>query len=242
MKGIILSGGTGSRLMPLTGIINKQLLPINKRPIIDYSINTLINLGCKEITVILGGDHYGQIIHYLQDGSNRGVHFNFIFQPKANGIAFAINLCEPYFNKEEKFAVILGDNLYSQHIKLNNNSNNAQIMLYDTPDIKRFGCAYLKNNKIVEIIEKPQMLREDCEHKAITGCYIFTHKFFDYFKTIKPSARLEYEISEIINCYLKDDKLDYSFVEGWWLDAGTFETIELARKLVKETHLEETLI
>jgi glucose-1-phosphate thymidylyltransferase len=240
-KGIILSGGTGSRLMPLTSITNKQLLPINKRPIIDYPINTLINLGCKEITIILGDSHFAQIVSYLKDGSDRGVHFNFVYQNKANGIAAAINLCEPYFNKEDKFAVILGDNLYSKPIQLTD-SPNAQIMLYDTPEIKRFGCAYIKDDKIVEIIEKPQTLRDDCKHRAITGCYVFTKGFFEYFKDIKPSARGEFEITEIIDRYLKDGKLDYSFVDGWWLDAGTFETIDLARQLVKAEDLEEKLI
>jgi len=240
-KGIILSGGAGTRLMPLTSITNKQLLPINKRPIIDYSINTLINLGCKEITVILGGEHFSQIVSYLRDGSDKNVHFNFVYQNKPSGISQAINLCEPYFNKEEKFAVILGDNLFSKPIKLSK-SNNAQIMLYDTPEIKRFGCAFIKNNKIIEIVEKPQILREDCEHRAITGCYIFTNKFFEYFKKIKPSSRNEFEITDIINYYLQDEKLDFSYVDGSWLDCGTFETIDLARKLVQEQNLEQYLI
>lgn len=240
-KGIILSGGTGTRLFPLTKITNKQLLPINKKPIIDYSINTLLQLGCKEITVIIGGEHFQQIVSYLKDGSEKGVSFNYIYQDSPKGIAQAINLCEPYFNKEEQFAVILGDNLFSKPIILNK-TNKAQIMLYDTPEIKRFGCAYIKDSNIIEIIEKPQILRTDCLHKAITGCYIFTHKFFDFFKTIKPSKRQEYEITEILSKYLEQNELDFSNIQGTWLDCGTFETINVARELVKNTNLEETLL
>jgi len=239
-KGIILTGGLGTRLLPLTSITNKQLLPINKKVIIDYSINTLIQLGCKEITVILGGEHFSQIVSYLKDGAERGVHFNYVYQSKPSGIAQAINLCEPYFNTEEKFAVILGDNLFFTPITLNTHSN-AQIMLYNTREIKRFGCAYLQNNKIVEIEEKPKVLRQDCEHKAITGCYIFTKQFFTYFKDIKPSTRGEYEITDILTKYLDDGKLNYTNVQGAWLDCGTFETIDAAREIVRNEELKEIM-
>lgn len=242
-KGIILSGGLGTRLMPLTSITNKQLLPVHKRPIIDYSINSLIRLGCKEITIILGGDHFDQIVAYLKDGHDRGIHFNYVYQAKPSGIAQAINLCEPYFNKEEQFAVILGDNLFEKNVRFDDNTKSAKIMLYDTPEIHRFGCASIKNNSIVSIEEKPKTLRTDCDaNLAITGLYIFTSKFFDYFKELKPSARGEYEITDILAKYLEDKNLQYGFVDGRWLDCGTFETIDLARKLVAETDLENHLL
>jgi len=250
-KGIILSGGTGSRLLPLTSITNKQLLPINRKLIIDYSINTLIQLGCKEITVILGGEHFSQIVAYLQDGSDRNVHFNYIYQNKPSGIAQAINLCEPYFNKEDEFAVILGDNIFEKPIQLEPSSKTrkylvgpkAQIVLYNTEEIHRFGCASLLNGKIVHIEEKPKELYAECDaNLAITGLYIFTNKYFEYFKKVKPSARDEYEITEILSQYLADDNLEYTFVNGQWLDAGTFETIDVARQLAKETKLEDNFI
>lgn len=242
-KGIVLSGGLGTRLLPLTSITNKQLLPIHKRPIIDYSINSLIRLGCKEITIILGGDHFDQIVAYLKDGSDRGIHFNYVYQNKPSGIAQAINLCEPYFNKEEQFAVILGDNLFEKNVSFNGNRLSAKIALYDTPEINRFGCASIKDNRIISIEEKPKFLRTDCDaNLAITGLYLFTNKFFDYFKDLKPSARGEYEITDILSKYLDDGNLDYGFVNGRWLDCGTFETIDLARRLVGETNLENQLI
>lgn len=247
-KGIILTGGLGTRLLPLTSITNKQLLPINKRPIIDYSINTLIKLGCKEITIILGGEHFSQIVSYLKDGSDKNVHFNYVYQSKPAGIAQAINLCAPYFNKEDEFAVILGDNIFEKpiNIELTHTAfkgTKAQIVLYDTPEIHRFGCASILNGEIIHIEEKPKQLCLDCDSNlAITGLYIFTKKFFEYFKNAKPSARGEYEITEILNSYLKDGLLEFSKVDGRWLDAGTFETIDMARQLVKETKLEDTFI
>jgi glucose-1-phosphate thymidylyltransferase len=243
-KGIVLSGGLGTRLMPLTSITNKQLLPIHKRPIIDYSINTLIRLGCTEITVILGGDHFDQIVAYLKDGSDRNIHFNYVYQDKPSGIAQAINLCEPYFNKEEQFAVILGDNLFEKPMVFDKFSNkSAKIALYDTHEINRFGCASIKNEKIIGIEEKPKTLRRDCDaNLAITGLYIFTSKFFEYFKILKPSARGEYEITDILSCYLQEQNLQYGFVDGRWLDCGTFETIDSARRLVAETDLENRLL
>lgn len=250
-RGIILSGGTGSRLLPLTKTTNKQLLPINRRPIIDYSINTLIQLGCKQITIILGGENFSQIVSHLQDGSDKGVHFNYVYQQKPSGIAQAINLTEPYFNREEQFVVILGDNVFENPIHLNLapklretlQGPKAQIVLYDTPEIHRFGCASILDGQIVGIEEKPKQLRTDVDaNLAITGLYILTSKFFDYFKTIKPSARGEYEITEILDCYLRDNQLDYSFVDGHWLDCGTFETIEAARRLANETGIEDRLV
>jgi glucose-1-phosphate thymidylyltransferase len=241
-KGIVLSGGLGTRLLPLTSITNKQLLPIHKRPIIDYSINSLTQLGCKEITIILGGDHFDQIVAYLKDGSEKDVHFNYVYQGKPSGIAQAINLCEPYFNKEEQFAVILGDNLFEKQVRFNDESKSAKIALYDTPEINRFGCASVRNGQIISIEEKPKTLRTDCDaNLAITGLYIFTSKFFDYFKELKPSARGEYEITDILSKYLTAGNLEYGFVDGRWLDCGTFETIDLARRLVTETNLENQL-
>lgn len=238
-KGILLSGGQGTRLRPLTLITNKQLLPINKRPIIDYSVNTLINLGCKDITVILGGEHIQQIVSYLCS-SNKGVNFSFVYQQTPLGIAHAIGLCEPYFKNEERFSVVLGDNILSKPFAWKDNGK-AQIVLAETPEIHRFGVASIKEDKILQIEEKPIHLREDCNNYAITGHYLYTGKFFEYFKEMQPSARGEYEISAINDRYLQDGLLDYTFVEGEWLDVGTFAAINAAREMVKKSGLEETL-
>lgn len=239
MKGILLSGGTGSRLLPLTNFINKQLIPINRKPIIDYSINTLIELGCDDITVILGGTNFQQIVSYLRNGSHRGTHFNFIFQEKSDGIAAAINLCEPYFRAEKDFYVCLGDNVYEKTFKWKENDK-AQIALISTPEILRFGVASIKNGSIIKIEEKPNYLEDNYENYAVTGCYKLTRKFFEYFKELKPSSRGEYEISEILAKYLKNGELDYQFVEGEWIDCGTFDSIEKARILNKKINLEDS--
>ncbi len=233
MKGIVLAGGSGTRLRPITNIFNKGLIPIHKKAIIDYPVETLISLGCEEITMILGGEHFSQVVSYFRDGADRDVHFNYLFQDKPAGISQAISLCEPYFKNEEKFAVILGDNLFQYPIKVNDNEK-AQITLYETPEIRRFGCATILDNRIIKIKEKPTLLDTSCQNLAITGLYIFTKEFFEYFKETKPSARNEWEIVDIIQKYLDNDKLEYSIVDGFWLDAGTFEAIDIARGLIKE--------
>jgi glucose-1-phosphate thymidylyltransferase len=230
-NGIILAGGTGSRLMPLTQVVNKHLLGVNGKFIIDYPIQSLKNMGCEDVTVILGGDHYPQVIGYLGDGSRYGLNFNYVYQAKPAGIAQAINLCKRFVYDDVDFSVILGDNIFENNIQWSNynwkQNTRAQILLSRHFDLKRFGVASLEDgtSDIVKIEEKPKVLDTTYENFAISGCYLFTPQYFEYFKQIKPSARGEYEITDIIRLYLRDNKLSYSMIDGLWSDAGTHESI-----------------
>jgi glucose-1-phosphate thymidylyltransferase len=238
-KGIILAGGTGTRLRPLTNYVSKHLLDIDKHPIIDYPINTLKQLGITDITIVLGDAHFEQIVYYLKDGSDFGVNFNYIYQKSANGIAFAINLCRQYVINEDNFAVCLGDNLFERQIIWKENSFNtssAKIVLCDNVgvDISRFGVASIDNNKIVNIVEKPKVLNHSLKNYAITGLYCFNRDYFDYFKHIKLSARSEFEITNVIEQYVANNNLDYTFTSGWWADCGNFMALNNVRELVKQ--------
>jgi glucose-1-phosphate thymidylyltransferase len=240
-KGIILAGGNGTRLAPLTTVVNKHLLPINERFIIDYPINTLKKMGCKHITIILGGNHFDQVAYYLKDGTDWGVKFNYVYQGKPSGIAQAINLCKPYVEDEENFAVILGDNVFEKPIIWDKtkyfNPTSAKIVLYNTPglSINRFGVVSLdQKEKIVNIIEKPKVLNDALRNYVITGCYVFNRDYFEYYKQLKPSDRGEYEITDIIKQYSDNHDLDFTFSDGWWSDAGEFASIDRVRDLIKQ--------
>lgn len=222
-NGILLAGGTGSRLLPLTAAINKHLLPIKDKFIIDYSIDKLISLGCENVYVILGGSHIDQVIKHLRDGSSKNVNIIYIYQDKPLGIAQAINLCKNQISTN--FAVMLGDNIFDGDFSFNNSSN-AQIMLTSHPNLNKFGVASISNNNIVKLEEKPEFLDLSLQNLAITGCYIFTSDFFDYYKDIKLSKRNEYEIVDIIKIYLQKNKLDYSTFNGTWSDSGTHDTLQ----------------
>jgi glucose-1-phosphate thymidylyltransferase len=234
MKGIILTGGSGTRMRPTTLLFNKHIIPVNEKLIIDYPINTLIKSGVKEITVVLGGDHFDQVVAYLKGGSERGVKFNYIYQERPSGIAEAIQLCEPYMRDAPVFNVCLGDNIFQLPIKFENKQASAKISLISTPELNRFGVATIDDTgKIIKIEEKPQQLDNEKKNFAITGFYQFTPEYFNYFNNIQPSARGEYEITDIILQYLKNGKLDYCMSKGWWSDAGTFSSLEKVRGLVK---------
>ncbi len=229
-NGIILAGGTGSRLMPLTQVVNKHLLGVDGKFIIDYPIQSLKDMGCQDVTVILGGDHYPQVIGYLGDGSRYGLNFNYVYQAKPSGIAQAINLCKRFVYDDSDFSVILGDNIFENKIYWNNpnwkTNPQARILLANHFDLKRFGVVSLNDmGNIVEIVEKPKELNVSYNNLAVSGCYLFTSQFFEYFKELKPSARGEYEITDIIRMYLRDGNLSYSMIDGLWSDAGTHESI-----------------
>lgn len=239
-NGIILAGGTGSRLFPLTHVVNKHLLGVNGNFIIDYPIQTLKSLGCQDVTVILGGNHFSQVVDHLQDGSKYGLNINYVYQGEPKGIAQAINLCKRFVYDDSDFSVILGDNIYEKPLKWNNpywkTQPKAQIVLADHPELRRFGVASfgLNSNEIVKIEEKPQTLDLGMTNLAITGCYLFTPQFFEYFKEMKPSARGEYEITDIIRKYLEDGNLSWTKADGLWSDAGTHESIERVNKYFYE--------
>ena len=227
MNGILLAGGSGTRLFPLTQVVNKHLLGLHGKFIIDYPIDTLKNLGCQNITIILGGNHYSQVVGYLGDGSRYGLNFNYLYQSEPKGIAHAINLAKHQMG-DQNFSVCLGDNFFEEPLQWNLQapSNHAQIMLAKHHDLTRFGVASFNQiGQITCIQEKPQQLDARTMHRAIAGCYLFTPQFFDFYRQLKPSARGEMEVADIIRCYWMDEQLSYSEVEGLWSDAGTHQSI-----------------
>ncbi len=224
-NGIILAGGTGSRLFPLTHVVNKHLLGVDGKFIIDYPINTLKQMGVENVTVILGGAHFSQVVGYLQDGARYGMNFNYVYQGEPKGIAHAISLCKRYVSDQDEFSVILGDNIYENPVNWQPYSGSAQIVLHKHPELTRFGVASLDLGEIVNIQEKPKTINSNYDNYAITGCYLFTNEYFDFFKKMTPSARGEYEITDIINSYNKESKLEWTSVDGLWSDAGTHESI-----------------
>jgi len=225
MQGIILTGGSGTRLGHFTSKLgNKHLYPINDKFVIDFSLNTLKQIGITDLTVILGGNYFNQIVSYLKDGSEFGFNINYVYQSSPNGIAAAINLCKNYI--KDDFVVVLGDNIFENKIDFTN-TNGSSIVLHKHSELYRFGVASIKDNKIINIVEKPKILDDNYDNYAITGCYKFDLNYFEYFKSTKPSSRGEFEITDILNMYLNDGKLNYTFNTGFWSDAGTVDSVKL---------------
>lgn len=222
---VILAGGNGTRLAPLTYVVNKHLLSVSDKFIIDYPIHTLLQMGVENLTVILGGEHFSQIVDHLEDGRFIGMNVNYVYQGEAKGIAHAVNLCQRFVQDDKRFAVILGDNIFSNPIAWEE-KDGAQIALARVPDPRRFGVAYRNaNGHIFNIVEKPQELIMDADALAITGCYLFTQRYFEFFKILNPSTRGEYEIVDIINLYRLYDNLHSIVYEDFWSDAGTHESV-----------------
>lgn len=228
MKGVILAGGLGTRLYPLTFATNKHLLPIYDKPMIYYPIQTLVKAGVKEILVVVSGPYSGHFIHVLKNGKDFGVaHLEYAYQEKPDGgIADALSLAKDFADKESIVA-ILGDNTTDADIlnAVKEFQSGALIFLKEVNDPQRFGVPQFDNknpNKIISIIEKPKKPPSDY---AVTGLYIYDNKVFDYIKDCSPSARGELEITEVNNHYLKDDNLHWTKLDGYWLDAGTFDTL-----------------
>jgi glucose-1-phosphate thymidylyltransferase len=233
-SGIILAGGTGSRLAPLNSLFNKHLVPVFNKFIIDYPLDTLRNLGVKDLTIVLGGAHFSQVVSHVKDGSHLGMTVNYVYQDKPMGIAQAINLCKKFVGKD--FAVILGDNIFEKPIQMRDQALGAQVVLHSHPELHRFGVAGLQNGKIISLAEKPKVLDNCPEHYAVTGCYKFDYKFFEFFQDLKPSARGEYEIVDVIRKYLEHGDLGYAFVNGMWSDAGTHESINFVNNFFYQQH------
>ncbi len=224
MKGVICAGGLGSRLYPLTHAANKHLLPVYDKPMICYPIQTLVSAGIKEIIVVAGGPHAGDFIRVLKDGHDFGIdHIYYAYQVKEGGISQAI-ACAGQYAEGEQTAVILGDNCtdadISQDIK--EFKSGAKIFLKKVPDPGRFGVPVFKNNKIIRIEEKPANPKSNY---AVVGLYLYDQTVFDRIKTLKPSARGELEVTDLNNSYLKEGQLNYAELNGWWRDAGTFDTL-----------------
>ena len=225
-SGIILAGGTGSRLAPLNSLFNKHLVPDYNKFIIDYPLETLRKLGVKNLTVVLGGQHYSQVVSHIKDGNNLGMSVNYIYQNQPVGIAQAINLCRPFVEHKDNFVTILGDNIFEKPIYFDETSEaKAQIVLHKHPELHRFGVVSLADNKLVKIVEKPKEIDPQYDNYAVTGCYLFDTQFFKFFTHLQPSARGEYEITDIIRMYNEKNELGFGFVDGMWSDAGTHESI-----------------
>jgi len=227
MKGIILAGGLGTRLYPLTWATNKHLLPVFDQPMIFYPINTLIKAGVKEILVVTGGPHAGHFLQVLKNGKELGLkHLEYAYQEGEGGIAAALSLAED-FADGGAVAVVLGDNTTDADISpaVENFQEGATVFLKEVPDPERFGVPVFSQKdpqKIIRIEEKPAKPQSNF---AVTGLYLYDNEVFKIIKTLKPSARGELEITDVNNCYLEQDKLNWFELEGFWSDAGTFESL-----------------
>ncbi len=224
MKGVILAGGLGTRLYPLTYCTNKHLLPVYDKPMVFYPIQTLVDAGINEIMIVTGGPHAGHFLSVLKNGKSLGVkHLEFAYQEGEGGIPVALSLAED-FADGGPIAVILGDNTTDADIKpaAENFFEGATVFLKKVPDPKRFGVAEIKRDKIIRIEEKP---KEPKSNLAVTGLYLYDNKVFDIIRTCKPSTRGELEITDVNNVYLSLGKLNWFELKGFWSDAGTFESL-----------------
>jgi glucose-1-phosphate thymidylyltransferase len=236
MKGVILAGGLGTRLHPLTKITNKHLLPVYDRPMIYYPIETLVNAGVTDIMIVTGGKKSGDFLSLLGNGSDFGLkHLNYTYQKGEGGIAEALSLAE-HWASGDSICVVLGDNLIEKNIKkavadFKRQGRGAKIMLKQVHDPQRFGVATLKGDKVVSIVEKPKAPQSDL---AVIGIYMYDPRVFEIIKTLEPSERGELEITDVNNWYIRDGSMTFEKLDGWWTDAGTFESLHKAATLVKE--------
>ena len=230
MKGIILAGGNGSRLYPLTKITNKHLLPVYNKPMIYYPLNTLVKSGIREIMIVSGAGHAGNFLELLGSGSELGVELSYAVQEKPGGIAQALGLAER-FARNDTVAVILGDNIFEQKFRFDDFREGARVFLKLAPDVYRFAVAKIDDGRIVEIVEKPKITVPGL---AVTGLYLYDHTVFDIISCLKPSTRGELEITDVNNEYIKRGFMDYRIIESFWSDAGTFESLFRSTMFARE--------
>jgi glucose-1-phosphate thymidylyltransferase len=237
MKGVVLAGGSGSRLFPLTKITNKHLLPIYNKPMIFYPIQTLVDAGIKEILVVTGGRNAGDFLRLLANGKEFGLaHLDYTYQEGEGGIAEALGLAE-HFADGEKICVILGDNIIEGSIRsaveeFRAQERGARILLKEVKDAERFGVAEMVDGRIVGIEEKPKKPKSNY---AVTGIYMYDGAVFEKVRALVPSRRGELEITDVNNAYIREGSMTWSHLEGWWTDAGTFESLLRAGNLVAQT-------
>jgi glucose-1-phosphate thymidylyltransferase len=237
MKGVVLAGGTGSRLFPITRVTNKHLLPIYDKPMVYYPIQTLVNAGIQEIMVVTGGKNAGDFLRLLGNGRDFGLkHLNYTYQEGEGGIAEALGLAE-HFADGEPICVILGDNIIENNIcdaveDFAGQKQGARLLLKEVPDAERFGVAEVRGNRIVGIEEKPSVPKSNY---AVVGIYMYDATVFQKIRRLKPSGRGELEITDVNNFYVAEGSLMYEILDGWWTDAGTFESLLRANNLVAET-------
>jgi glucose-1-phosphate thymidylyltransferase len=238
MKGIVLAGGTGSRLFPLTKITNKHLLPIYDKPMIYYPIQTLVDAGITDIMVVTGGRNSGDFLRLLANGKEFGLkHIAYTYQEGEGGIADALSLCE-HFADGQPICVVLGDNILEKSIKgaadaFRAQGKGARILLKEVTDAQRFGVAEFEGDRILGIEEKPKNPKSNY---AVTGIYMYDATVFDKILTCKPSHRNELEITDVNNAYIAEGTMSYSPLDGWWTDAGTFESLHHASMLIAHKH------
>ncbi|MFC4807916.1 sugar phosphate nucleotidyltransferase [Paenibacillus sp. GCM10023250] len=240
MKGIILAGGKGSRLLPLTKVTNKHLLPVGKYPMIYYPVFKLKQAGITEILVVTGKEDIGDVVNLLGSGQEMNVAFTYKVQDEAGGIAQALDLAE-HFVGSDKMAVILGDNVFEESIvpfvnRFKEQDKGAKIVIREVQSPQRFGVPELLEDKIVSIEEKPLYPKSNY---AVTGIYMFDNTVFDIVKTLKPSDRGELEITDVNNAYIERNELTFEILSGWWTDAGTHESFVHANELAKDLSLED---
>jgi glucose-1-phosphate thymidylyltransferase len=236
VKGVILAGGLGTRLRPLTKVTNKHLLPVYDKPMIYYPLETLCRAGIKDIMIVTGGNSAGDFLRLLGNGREFGLEdIAYTYQEGEGGIADALKLCE-HFAEGQRIVVMLGDNILQKDItpyvrSFEAQGSGARILLKEVPDPQRFGVPVFKGERIVAIEEKPSAPRSPY---AVIGVYMYDRRVFDFCRRLKPSARGELEITDVNNAYIKEGDLFYDVIDGWWTDAGTFESLHYASAMVAE--------
>lgn len=235
MKGVIICGGSGTRLRPLTEITNKSLLPVYDRPLIHYPLETLLRANIKDIIIITGSEHIEQMASYLGSGARFGCTFSYKVQEKAEGIAQALGIAEDFANGSD-ICAILGDNVYFDDLSpiIANFKNGAHVFLKEVPDVNRFGVAELKDGKVIDIQEKPKIAKSPY---AVTGCYVYDSRCFEVIRNLKPSARNEFEITDVSNWYAHKGEMTASVLQHDWVDAGTFESLHKASSLARDIRM-----
>jgi glucose-1-phosphate thymidylyltransferase len=237
MKGVVLAGGLGTRLRPLTAVTNKHLLPVFDKPMIYYPIQTLINAGINDIMIVTGGNSAGDFLKLLKNGRDFGLkHLNYTYQEGEGGIAAALSLCED-FADNDPVCIVLGDNIIEGNIcravrAYRHQGGGAKILLKKVTDPQRFGVPELAGSGVLRIEEKPKEPKSDY---AVIGIYMYDSSVFEIIKTLKPSGRGELEITDVNNAYIERGDMTWDELEGWWTDAGTFESLLHASNLVAET-------
>jgi glucose-1-phosphate thymidylyltransferase len=240
VKGIVLAGGTGSRMYPLTKITNKHLLPIYDKPMIYYPIQSLVDAGIKDILLVTGGRNSGDFLRLLANGKEFGLnHLNYTYQEGEGGIADALGLAE-HFANGEKICVILGDNILEKSMRhavenFEKQERGAKILLKEVTDAERFGVAEFDGDRIIGIQEKPKNPKSNY---AVTGIYMYDETVFQKVQKLVPSGRGELEITDVNNAYIEEGTMSYAYLDGWWTDAGTFESLLRATNLVAASRTE----
>ena len=234
MKGIILAGGNGSRLYPLTKVTNKHLLPVGRKPMICHIVEKMTNAGIKDILVVTGIGHMGDIVDLLGSGKDYGCSFTYKVQDESGGIAQALSLAEDFANNE-KICVILGDNIFGESIgkfvsNFERQKYGARVILKAVPDPERFGVAEIEGKTIITIEEKPKNPKSNL---AVLGIYFYDQNVFDHIRTLEPSKRGELEVTDLNKRYMINGDLEFNVIEGWWTDAGTFESLKRANDFVE---------